>query len=101
MLKTFCWLTLWGDVCLIAGSLLHGVVGGEAVIRLGEFTVTSSMPGGKTFIIYFALWTGVLAGAVLYLLRQGPSARPNKPLHPPSGPHVGPEGESLPGSARG
>ena len=104
MLKIFCWLTLWGDVCVIAGSVLHGVFGGEdsvAVIRFGDLAVTSAMPGGTTFIICVAVWTGVLAGAVLYLLRQGPSARPNKPLHPPSGARAPDECGSLRSAACG
>ena len=73
ILKVICWMTLFLDTVLILGSALTGVLGNGqpyARMRVGEFEVTSTMPGGGGFIIFMSLWTGVLAGSLLYSLKM-------------------------------
>ena len=103
-LKLFCWMTLFADLCVAICSVFHGAFGNGypvATIRFGEFAVTSAMPGGPEFIMCVAMWTGVLAGAVLYLMRQTPTVRPNRPLQPPSGGSASGERGSMGDAARG
>jgi hypothetical protein len=86
LLKLFCWCTLFGDAVLVTCSALTGCFGNGypyARMHVGAFEVTSRMPGGVAFLISIALWTGILAAAVLWLMRGGekqtaePSASPN------------------------
>jgi hypothetical protein len=73
LLKLYCWCTLFGDAVLILLSLLTGSLGNGypyARMHVGSFEVTSRMPDGGRFLIAIALWTGILAAAVLWLLRQ-------------------------------
>jgi hypothetical protein len=87
LLKLFCWCTLFGDAVLITGSALTGCFGNGypyARMHVGDFEVTSRMPGGAGFLISTAIWTGILSAAILWLLRgladhTEPTAAPNGP----------------------
>jgi hypothetical protein len=91
LLKLYCWCMLFGDAVLISFSALTGCLGNGypyARIHVGSFEVTSRMPGGAAFLIAIGFHTGVLAGAVLWLLKDkdSHSAEPDAP--PNGGPAV-------------
>ena len=69
------WLTLWCDLNLILGVILTGNYGNvktAAVIKIGDFSVNSSSPGGSNFILFISIWTGALAISGLLALRKSP-----------------------------
>jgi hypothetical protein len=73
LLRIYCWCTLFGDGVLMICSALTGCLGNGypyARMHVGGFEVTSRMPGGAGFLTAIALWTGILAAAVLLLLRE-------------------------------
>ena len=77
----------WEMLVLVTCSALTGCLGNGypyARMHVGSFEVTSRMPGGVVFLISIALWTGILAAAVLWLLR-GQDSRPAEPAAPPNG----------------
>ncbi len=89
LLKLFCWCTLFGDAVLITCSALTGSLGNGypyARMHVGSFEVTSRMPGGAGFLIALALWTGILAASVLWLLRERDNHSPEPDAAPNGGP---------------
>jgi hypothetical protein len=96
LLKAICWLTLVGDSVLLTCAVLTGCFGNGypyAEMRVGSFKVTSLMPGGAAFLSFIAVWTGILAVAVLCLMR-GKDKRPAKPGAAPRGGLAKPVGHS-------
>lgn len=89
LLKLYCWCTLLGDAVLITCSALTGCLGNGypyARMHVGSFEVSSRMPGGGGFLIAIALWTGILASAVLWLLRGRDSHSAELDASPIGGP---------------
>jgi hypothetical protein len=61
--RLVCWLTLWVDVCLIAGVIFTERSAGHRISAEISFgaKVSSFDKGGSIFILVIAVWTAFLA----------------------------------------
>ena len=73
IISVVAWLTLFGDVCLLAGiihSRFFNPTKGWASIDFGGIKVTSQTPEGASFITFIMIWTAILAIGYLNLNRR-------------------------------
>ncbi|MGB8353264.1 MAG: hypothetical protein WCD79_05200 [Chthoniobacteraceae bacterium] len=64
------WLTLWVDLCLIAGVIFTGVIGVAALIKIGEFSIDSKSQGSASLIVFIVILTAALAISGLHAQRK-------------------------------